>query len=276
MLGVAPIKSGGALHSDPQAKAELLNTQFQSVFTHEDPDSALPQPKDRPIPTIPQLDISAVGIEKLLGKLNENKATGTDCIPNQFLKNAAKPVSVILQHIFEQSLRTGELPEDWRDANISPIFKKDDRNLAVNYRPVSLTSVSCKLLEHIIVKHMLDHFHRYKVLTNRQHGCRAVLSCETQLLCTTFDLLHAYDSEERVDVGVLEFSKVFDTVPHHHLMSKLDHYGVQGPIQMDIKLPSRQDPASCSRGSKIIPCKGRVRCLTVHHTGTDIIPLFYQ
>ena len=65
----------------------------------------------------------------------------------------------MLQHIFEQSLRTGEVPKDWTDANISPIFKKDDRNLAVNYWPISLALVSCK---------MLDHFDRYKVLAKKK------------------------------------------------------------------------------------------------------------
>ena len=234
-VGVSPIRSGGVLHSDAGTKAELLNQQFQSVFTHEDENQAIPDLPGPKTPNINPLTITARGIEKLLLRLNEKKAIGPDQIPNQFLKHAAKPVSEILQLIFTQSLSTGILPRDWRDANISPVFKKDDRNAAVNYRPVSLTSVSCKILEHIIVKHLLDHFEQHHVLTNRQHGFRSGLSCETQLITTTFDLLKSFDGGGRTDMAVLDFSKAFDTVPHRRLMSKLSHYGVEGEIHAWIR-----------------------------------------
>ena len=71
------------------------------------------------------------------------------------------------------------------------VFKKDDVHLAENYRPVSLTSVCCKLLEHIICKHLLNHLDKNNILTNLNHGFRAGFSCETQLLVTMNDLLHA-------------------------------------------------------------------------------------
>ena len=71
-----------------------------------------------------------------------------------------------------------------------------------NYRPVSLTSISCKILEHIIVKHILNHFDLHKILTKFQHGFRSGLSCETQLLETTNDFLSSLDARERVDVAV--------------------------------------------------------------------------
>ena len=114
-----------------------------------------------------------------------------------------------------------DLPEDWVNANISPVFKKGDVHLAENYRPVSLTSVSCKLLEHIICKHMLNHLEKNKILTNLNHGFRSGYSCETQLLVTLDELLHFNDKGLQTDIAILDFSKAFDTVPHEELLCKL-------------------------------------------------------
>ena len=92
-------------------------------------------------------------------------------------------------------------------------IKKGDVHLAENYRPVSLTSVSCKLLEHVICKHLLNHLERNNILTNLNHGFRSGYSCETQLLVTLNELLHFNDKGLQTDVAVLDFSKAFDTVP---------------------------------------------------------------
>ena len=91
-------------------------------------------------------------------------------------------------------------------------------------------SISCKILEHIIVKHILNHFDLHKILTKFQHGFRSGLSCETQLLETTNDFLSSLDARERVDVAILDFSKAFDTVPHRRLLAKLKHLGIRGDI----------------------------------------------
>ena len=99
-----------------------------------------------------------------------------------------------------------------------------------NYRPVSLTSVSCKLLEHIICKHLLDHLEKNKILTNLNHGFRAGYSCETQLLTTMHDLLRNNDKGLQTDMVILDFSKAFDTVPNRKLLHKLVKYGINGNI----------------------------------------------
>jgi hypothetical protein len=62
------------------------------------------------------------------------------------------------------NIDTGEVPQDWRDANIVPLFKKDERHLASNYRPVFLTSITCKILEHIVHSNIMDHFDKNKIL----------------------------------------------------------------------------------------------------------------
>ena len=113
---------------------------------------------------------------------------------------------------------------------ITPVFKKGNVHQAENYRPVSLTSVSCKLLEHVICKHLLNHLERNNILTNLNHGFRSGYSCETQLLITLNDLLHSNDKGLQTNIAILDFSKVFDTVPHEELLCKLESYGIKGSI----------------------------------------------
>ena len=98
-----------------------------------------------------------------------------------------------------------------------------------NYRPVSLTSIVSKVMEHILCKHILDHLEHHGALTAMQHGFRRGWSCETQLL-TIDDLVRSYDRKHQVDVGILDFSRASDTVPHERLLGKLAYCGVRGPI----------------------------------------------
>jgi hypothetical protein len=130
--------------------------------------------------------------------------------------------------IFQLSLDTGNIPDDWREANMVALFKKGDRHQASNYRPVSLTSVSCKILEHVIHSQIIDHFDRWNILTDKQHGFRRRRSCESQLIITIDALAKSLTKGEQVDVILLDFSKAFDKVPHHRLLHKLDYYGVRG------------------------------------------------
>ena len=87
-----------------------------------------------------------------------------------------------------------------------------------------------KLLEHIICRHLLNHLDKHNILTSLNHGFRAGYSCETQLVITAHDLLEAFDNDTQSDVLVLDFNKAFDTVPHRKLLSKLEAYGIHGPI----------------------------------------------
>ena len=228
-IGTAPLKRKGSLFSDSKDKAQILVEQFRSVFT---------KMGTCVLPVLPrifkheltELDIKTPGVEKLLQKINTSKAIGPDNISNMILKNCAKQLAPGLSAIFQSSVNSGELPPDWVNANISPVFKKGDVHLAENYRPVSLTSVCCKLLEHIICKHLLNHLERNNILTNLNHGFRSGFSCETQLLVTLNDFLHYHDKGHQTDVVILDFSKAFDTVPHEELLCKLDSYGITGPI----------------------------------------------
>ena len=129
------------------------------------------------------------------------------------------------------SLRTGTIPEDWKNANIHAIYKKGDKSLASNYRPISLTSLPCKIMEHILFHQIMSHLDKHDILTDVQHGFRKSHSCETQLITTIEEIARNLDQGSQTDAILLDFSKAFDIVPHQRLLLKLDRYGLRGEIK---------------------------------------------
>ena len=108
------------------------------------------------------------------------------------------------------SLKEGVVPFEWKEANIIPLFKKGSRNKSENYRPVSLTSVICKLLERLIKDHMVDFLVKHKLLNSSQHEFLKVRSCLTNMLC----FLEEITKRSPVDIIYLDFQKAFDKVPY--------------------------------------------------------------
>ena len=213
--------------SDSVQKAEVLNDQFRKVFTQED-FTNMPALDNDSYPSMPEVTVSTQGVQKLLSKLQPNKATGPNDLPARVLKEFAVEIAPALSCIFQRLLDTGILPEDWRRANISPVFKKGDRTKASNYRPVSLTSICSKVLEHILHSNISDHLDQYNVLCEEQHGFRSKHSCESQLVQTIHDLALALDNRKQTDVVIMDSSKAFDKVAHNRLLLKLSHYGIRG------------------------------------------------
>ena len=167
------------------------------------------------------------GIVKILEELKPGKSAGPDNIPIWILKEYAMLIAPVLQVICTQSYQTGILPSDWLTANIVPVYKKGDKSSPTNYRPISLTSVCCKTMEHIIYHSIMDHLNTYNIINPIQHGFRPGLSCQTQLILLIEEILRAMDQNYQVDLIMLDFSKAFDTVAHNKLLLKLEHLGIQ-------------------------------------------------
>src|SRR5260221_4024738 len=206
-------------------KAKELSLQFSSVFTREDKENI--QLTDHNVPSMPDIVVTEPGVLKLLRNLNPRKAKGPDELAPGVLLETAQEITPIITFLFNQSITASKLPSDWKDANISPVFKKGRKDVAENYRPVSLTSIVCKTLEHIVFSCVSKHLESKKIFTPRQHGFRSGHSCESQLVLSIDDWAKVIDRGSQVDVAILDSSKAFDTVPHERLKSKLWGYGIR-------------------------------------------------
>ena len=158
---------------------------------------------------MPDINIEENGILKLLKEVNVYKAIGPDLIPNRILKDCCVELAPILTQIYKKSLREGRLPQEWLSANVTAIFKKSARHEASNYRPVSLTSVTCKIFEHVLFSQIMRHYTRHKFINPLQHGFQKGLSCETQLATTVDQLQKRLDDKQQVDIIILDFQKAF-------------------------------------------------------------------
>ena len=138
--------NNGSLTSDNQEMAEILSKFFQSTFTDENLES-IPNFPQRTSEYLPEISLTKQSILNELVKVNAAKAPG---IHSCVLKNCAEPLVNPLYYLFQQSLSSGELPLEWKQANVTPIFKKGSRTQASNYRPISLTFQIVKMLQSIV------------------------------------------------------------------------------------------------------------------------------
>ena len=234
-VGLSALKEGGCLITDPKLQSEVLNTQFRSVFspkisiTEEEFDQRCP-PTHAPYPKCEDINISIEGVCKLLMNLDPNKACGPDGLSPRILKETAIEIAPALTAIFRSSLTSGNVPEDWRTAYVTPVYKKGERYKPENYRPISLTSIPCKIMEHIVVSHIMNHAENHNIIGSEQHGFRKGRSCETQLLGLMDELSEEVEQGAQVDMLVMDFSKAFDKVSHSLLLHKLKRYGITGQV----------------------------------------------
>ncbi|MEW8548554.1 MAG: reverse transcriptase family protein [Candidatus Thiodiazotropha sp.] len=217
-------KGNGNFTKNDSECCQVLSDFFSSVFTKEG-DTELPDFQSRTEFVKNDIVITEEKVFKKLCNLKTDKSQGPDSINPRLLKECRNSLAKPLTVIFQKSIESGILPRDFKHAIVTPIFKKGCRSSPGNYRPVSLTSIPCKILESIIRDEMLDHLESNKLLSDNQHGFTSHRSCLTNLLETLEEITSQLDNGEGIDIVFLDYRKAFDSVPHRRLIYKLSKYG---------------------------------------------------
>ena len=189
-----------------------------------------------------------------LKNINPYKSCGPDKIHPRLLKELGKIIAGSLAFLFNLSMRKGSIPADWKLAFVSPIHKKGPKNIAENYRPISLTAILCKIMEKFIKSSILHHLLKNNLLSNRQFGFINVRSTVLQLLYYLDHCVNLVAEGGVIDAIYMDFSKAFDTVAHRRLISKLELYGIDENLLKWIKsfLSGRSQTVKVN-GSKSLP-----------------------
>ena len=229
--GIGTLKVGnGKLAETDQDKAHALNSHFVNVFTHEDL-SVIPDPdKEYHGEYLSDIVFTKDEVKKKLETLDPGKSTGPDGLHPALLREVAGDISQFLSDLFRKSLDEGKLPDMWKRGNITPLFKNGSRQELGNYRPISLTSVVCKVMERFIRDAVREHLLSNELICPDQHGFLPGRSTSTQLLECLEEWSDILEQGSTVDVLYLDFRKAFDAVPHQRLLRKLHAHGIRGKV----------------------------------------------
>ncbi len=231
--GVAPLNgTNGSLAVTDSEKAAVLGTQFCSVFTVDN--GRLPDITSGALPCTTSLCnfvISSESVRKVLCTLPMKYGDEPEGIPSAILHLLSYELAQPLAIIFSQSLISGILPDSWKVADITPVFKKGSASEPANYRPVSVTSSICRVFEKILVDHLFCHIRKHSLISDEQYGFVKRRSTELQLLTCVDSWAKALDSKLSTDIVLVDFAKAFDSVSHAKLLYKLENlYSVTGNV----------------------------------------------
>ena len=228
---IGPLEMENGEHTENEVSmADTLNNFFASVFTVENTQNQ-PIPKTQNKGTcLSSLTFQECDILLAINNMKINKAPGPDKISPRILKEAKNEIVKPLSILFNKSLLTGNVPCEWKLANVTPIFKKGSKSQPGNYRPISLTSVAGKLMESIIRDKIVKFLEENDIIKDSQHGFRNKRSCLSNLLDFYNSVFKMYDNTRAVDVVYLDFQKAFDKVPHKRLISKVKAHGITGHL----------------------------------------------
>ena len=218
-------KLDGTKSNNSKEKAEALNEFFGSVYQDEN-DNIPPVTKHLSAIPLSPIEVTHEMVMNKLNALNPGKSAGPDGLHPYLLYSLADMLCTPLKIIFNKSLREGVVPSQWVEACITAIHKKGLKSAVGNYRPVSITSVVCKMMESIIRDHIVSYVSLNNLFAEEQHGFVPNRDCMTNLLSVLEDWSEAIELGYDIDVIYTDFAKAFDSVPHLRLLIKLESIGI--------------------------------------------------
>ena len=223
---------------DDAEKAEVLGQFFASVFVNEpvEASSESMMSKHNAMNHELKLSITKNVIRTKLDELDPSKSPGPDTIHPRVLKEVSTIVEEPLYLIFKKSIELGKVPSKWKLASVTPIYKgKGSKSLPENYRPISMTSICCRIMESIVRDSLMEYMNKNSILSERQFGFMKGRSTVLQLLRVLDQWTDALDRGNIVDVVFCDFQKAFDTVPHKKLIHVLKQYGIRDNLLLWLK-----------------------------------------
>ena len=237
------VNENGDLENDPKGKSEILRKQYEKVFSTKKADIEVKIGNDNndtginiedffnnEDATFTDVTVTEDDVKRAIEETRINSAPGVDCVPPILLHKCKNQLLKPLTTIMNKSIKTGILPDIWKEAIITPIFKKGLKELPCNYRPVSLTSQIAKLLERIVRWYLVQYLELNNAFPETQHGFRASRSTVSQLLEHYDEIIDALERNSNIDIVMLDFCKAFDKINISILLKKLKLLGIGGNI----------------------------------------------
>ena len=221
-------KQDGTSAVSAREKAEALNDFFCTTFTDEDLSNLPNEERSYDGDVLDRFIILPKILLKKLQDLKAGKSPGPDGWHPVFLKNIADLIVEPLASLFQKSLDEGVLPSDWRMACITAIHKKEAKDICGNYRPVSITSIICKLMESVVRDQIVEHMSKNNIFSPKQHGFVPNRNCMTNLLTCMEMWTQMIEEGLPIDIIYTDFAKAFDRVPHQRLLIKMKMLGIEG------------------------------------------------
>ena len=211
-------------------KAEAFNAFFCTMSTI-DTSGAPPLPEiNTSEQDLTKITVTALDVQDVLQALNPKKACGDDGISPRILRETARTISKPLSRIYNFSLATSTVPQAWKNANVTPIHKKGDKQSVSNYRPISLLSTPGKCLERCVHKVVYNYLLDRGKISKNQSAFRENNSTTTQLLELYHHIVSSLDQGKEIRFIFLDVSKAFDRVWHEGLLHKLKEAGISGKL----------------------------------------------
>ena len=223
---IPALESNDIIYTNDRDKANVLNNFFQSQTILDEQNAVLPEfYPNATAAMLTNIVLTPLEVESVLKMLAIGKATGPNGISNRILRELSKELSTPFCSLFNQSLRTGNVPTSYKEANVCPTPKKGDKSQVSNYRPISPLNSEAKLLERLVFKHLFNHLRDNNLLSPLQSGFIPGDSTVNQLTFLYNTLCKALDRAVFCDI-----SKAFDRVWHSGLLYKLQVAGVTGEV----------------------------------------------